>query len=311
MNKKIESIAIAASIPFLFACAVPASSSFHEGLSKEGVSSENAYTSSLDSMEVGGAPDFAPDGYRLFWSDEFNGNQLNQANWSYEIGNGKGGWGNNEAQYYTDSNDEVSGGTLKIFAKREAVDDYRYTSTRIRTYGKVSTTYGYICARIKMSAVTGLWPAFWMLPETGYGEDGVTWWPTSGEIDIMENKGRISDKTSGALHYSSDGTGGNHTYLSGSANLDSIEKFHVYAVEWTEYAMYWSVDGEVFMTIQSSVWNRGYATEDGAPFHKEFHILLNMAVGGQFDNMKEPPNDWTESTMEVDYVRVYHASEDK
>lgn len=146
-----------------------------------------------------------------------------------------------------------------------------------------------------------------MLPETGYGEEGVTWRPTSGEIDIMENRGRIGNRASGALHYSSNGTGGEHKYISKSTAVDSIGKFHVYVVEWTSTAIYWYVDGAVFMNLPRGAWNIRYGTGDDAPFNKDFHILLNMAVGGQFDNMIEPPAEWKESTMEVDYVRIYQA----
>ncbi|MBQ2070286.1 MAG: glycoside hydrolase family 16 protein, partial [Bacilli bacterium] len=165
-------------------------SSKEETATQEDSSSEEQSSSNVDD-------DFAPDGYSLYWSDEFDGNKLIENNWEYMIGNGNGGWGNNEAQYYTDQNDVVSDGTLKIYGRRESITDkerertFNYTSTRIRTYNKVYTTYGYIAARIKLSAVKGLWPAFWMLPETGYGQTGTTWWPTSGEIDIMENQGRV------------------------------------------------------------------------------------------------------------------------
>ena len=237
------------------------------------------------------------------------------ANWEYQIGNGNGGWGNGEAQYYTDHNDDVSSGFLTIEAKREETIDgdvdnqrlYRYTSTRIRTYHKVYTTYGYVAARIRLSAITGLWPAFWMLPESNYGSEGVTWWPTSGEIDIMENKGRVADKTSGALHYSSNGTGGSHTYNSREVEVGDIEDFHVYAVRWEANLIEWSVDMVPFFSINSLTWNKGYQTGDDAPFNRPFHIILNLAIGGQFDNYAEPPSDWQSSSMEVDYVRIYQA----
>ncbi|MBP5092090.1 MAG: glycoside hydrolase family 16 protein, partial [Bacilli bacterium] len=131
---------------------------------EHGPSSEPSSSASGSSSSPKDSDDFAPEGYSLSWADEFDGESLNLDNWSYEIGNGNGGWGNQEAQYYTDHNDEVKDGKLIISAKKERVSDWDYTSTRIRTKGKVTTTYGYIAARIKLSAVAGLWPAFWMLP---------------------------------------------------------------------------------------------------------------------------------------------------
>ena len=269
-------------------------------------SSSSPIPSSSSEEPIVEDPDYAPEGYSLTWSDEFDGSSLNMANWEYEIGNGSGGWGNQEAQYYTDHNDKVEDGKLVISAKRETVENWGYTSTRIRSKGKVATTYGYICARIKLAAVKGLWPAFWMLPETGYGDSGVTWWPTSGEIDIMENKGRDASHTSSALHYASDGTGGNHTYQTASASVGNIEEYHVYAVEWTETVFRFSVDGNVHLSRPRGSWNVGYGGSGNAPFNKDFHLLINMAVGGQFDNYVVPPDEWRQSDMFVDYVRIYN-----
>ena len=287
------------------------SASFEESSSSG--ADESSLPSASSSPESSALPkdsDFAPEGYRLAWSDDFNGSSLFNQYWEYQIGNGNWGWGNGEAQYYTNHNDEVSNGTLKIYGKREHVQDgenaFEYTSTRIRTYHKVSTTYGYICARIKLSAVPGLWPAFWMLPEENFGTEGVTWWPTSGEIDIMENKGRSSTRTSGALHFASDGIGGNHTYRSREFIVDDTEEFHVYAVEWTADIIRWYVDGQPFFSVNKDLWSMGYGG-GSQPFDRPFHIILNLAIAGQFDNYTDPPDDCQSSAMEVDYVRIYQA----
>lgn len=285
-------------------------SSLSEGDDRSSVpfsSDDSSSPSSLpSSLAIDPTHDFAPEGYSLKWSDEFDGNSLSMANWSYQIGN-NGGWGNNEAQYYTDHNDVVSDGTLKIWARREEEGDFHYTSTRIHTYQKVSTTYGYICARIKLPAVPGMWPAFWMLPERNYGSEGVTWWPTSGEIDIMESKGRVPTRASGALHYSSNGSGGNHAYQTREKVVDSTENYHVYAIDWSAEIIRWYVDGEQYFSVNRGLWNAGYGTGDASPFNRPFHILFNMAVAGQFDNYTYPPDDWQSSAMEVDYVRIYQA----
>lgn len=231
---------------------------------------------------------------------------MNTSYWDHQIGDGSNygvwAWGNNEKEYYTANNDTVTNGYLNITAKREAMGGYSYTSTRIRTYQKVSTTYGYIEARIQLPTVQGLWPAFWMLPENTYSGKG---WPCSGEIDIMEAMGRVTGQSSSALHYAYDGTGNNHTYQTNTHALDSIANWHTYSCWWTQDSIVFSVDGVKHLTVEESTWNKGYGTNDGAPFNANFHFILNLAVGGQFDNNLEPPSDFTSASMLVDYVRLY------
>ena len=289
----------------LTSCGSPASSS-PSSLSSE----EKTEISSLEPVLI---EDYHPEGYSLTWSDEFDGNTLNLDNWDYQIGNNNG-WGNQELQYYTDENEEVKDGLLTITAKREDITEtvrdqtrtYGYTSSRLYTKGKKHFTYGYMCVRIRLPLGQGMWPAFWMMPETNYGNEGVSWWPTCGEIDIMEARGRIDNVVSGALHYSSDGIGGTHTYKTMECkDFGYIDEFHVYAVEWTEENITWYCDGESFFTLDSRIWNAGYKTGDNAPFNRDFYFILNLAVGGQFDGGKRPAPDFQQAQMDVDYVRCY------
>ena len=242
-----------------------------------------------------------PTGYTtLYWSDEFDGNQLNQSNWTYEIGNGYSGWGNNESQYYTNSNEKVQDGKLIISAKKQSISGFNYTSTRIKTQNKVHFTYGYIEASIALPSVTGMWPAFWMMPDASiYGG-----WPHSGEIDIMEAKGRLSYQSSSALHFST--SGGDHTYLAHEQNGHNITQFHKYAVEWQKDYIKYFIDDVCHLEINKDQWTtvnaKGSAT---APFDKDFYIILNLAVGGHFDNYQMPPENFVSADMVVDYVRVF------
>ena len=125
-----------------------------------------------------------PDGYKLFFEDEFDGDKLSNA-WSYEIGNGNNGWGNSEVEYYKQENAVVKDGKLHIIAKREQVGDFNFTSARIKTANRVKFKYGIVEAKISLPAQRAMWPAFWMMPnDSVYGG-----WPHSGEIDIMEANG--------------------------------------------------------------------------------------------------------------------------
>ena len=240
-----------------------------------------------------------PEGYtQLYWSDEFNGNSLDTSKWTYEIGNGDWGWGNGESQYYTNSNDTVSDGVLTISAKKQKVDNFDYTSTRIKTQNKVKFTYGYVEAKIALPAVNGMWPAFWMMPNNSvYGG-----WPHSGEIDIMEARGRVRYTSSSAIHFSNSG---GHTYNTNEKSGHDITEFHKYAVEWKEDTISFYVDDVMYFTNSKSQWSTQNSSSETAPFDQDFYIILNLAVGGQFDNWTMPPENFVSAAMRIDYVRVF------
>ena len=230
--------------------------------------------------------------------EEFDG-ALNDSIWGYEEGTGDNGWGNNELQHYTNRADNVviEDGMLKITAIKEAYEGAEYTSARLLTKGKFEQQYGRVEARIKLPSGKGLWPAFWML---GSNFD-VVGWPQCGEIDIMENKGSEPTIVAGSLHgpgYS----GGNPVTKQFQLTNDRFENdFHIFGIEWTKDYVNHYVDGVLYNHI----------IRDDVPgewvFDQPFYIILNLAVGGNFDGA---PTDATifPNQMLVDYVRVYAAN---
>lgn len=246
-----------------------------------------------------------PKKYKLNWHDEFDGNSLNMNYWSYQEGDGSQygipGWGNGEQQYYSQDNVSVNNGALKITARRENKGGKAYTSARIRTANKVAFTYGRIEAKIKLPPYQGLWPAFWMLPDTTtYGN-----WPNSGEIDIMEAKGRLPNETSAAIHFANNNN--QHAYITGTCDLNqtlsnNMKDWHTYAVEWESDSLFFYVDDICFFGSKCNQYS-GVQGNSGQPFDKNFHILLNLAVGGMFDNYINPNDSDLPASMEVDYVR--------
>lgn len=246
-----------------------------------------------------------PKKYKLNWHDEFDGNSLNMNYWSYQEGDGSQygipGWGNSEQQYYSQDNVSVNNGALKITARRENIGGKAYTSARIRTANKVAFTYGRIEAKIKLPPYQGLWPAFWMLPDTTtYGN-----WPNSGEIDIMEAKGRLPNETSAAIHFANNNN--QHAYNTGTCDLNqtlssNMKDWHTYAVEWESDSLFFYVDDICFFGSKCNQYS-GVQGNSGQPFDKNFHILLNLAVGGMFDNYINPNDSDLPASMEVDYVR--------
>lgn len=256
-------------------------------------------------------------GYSLIFKDEFDGTRLNKSNWEVMIGDGArygvaGGWGNEEKQYYSEDNLKVIDGNLVVTAKNEEhrSDNIRgmsYTSGRIRSKGLVAYKYGRIEARISCPRGNGIWPAFWMLPEltdSNYGG-----WPNSGEIDIMEVKGRIPYSMDGTLHYAK--TDGNHVYTYESYSFpegEDITGFHDYAVEWDEGEIRLYTDDHLYGTFNAT--NRPWSIKDGtgsfpAPFDKKFHILINMAVGGNYDGHRLPDLEDLPARMSVQHVKWY------
>lgn len=249
--------------------------------------------------------------YELVWSDEFDGNQLDTSSWEYMIGTGTSyglpaGWGNNELQYYTNftSNVEVSEGTLKINARQQSFGGRNYTSGRIRTMGMHDFLYGKFEARIKVPSTTGIWPAFWMLPtDSPYGG-----WASSGEIDIMESV-NTANSMHGTIHYGANWPANQSNGGSFSNGLDFGDDFYVFAIEWEADQIRWYIDGVQFHSVNSNQWYSSAATGNPrAPFDSEFHLLLNVAVGGDWPGSPNGGSSFPQ-TMEVDYVRVYQSQQ--
>ena len=227
--------------------------------------------------------------YQLVWSDEFNGTSVNTANWNLDNGNPNV---NNEKEYYQAANATVSGGNLVITARQQSMGGQPYTSAKLETYGKFSTTYGRIEARIALPMVTGTWPAFWML---GNSINQGTPWPNCGEIDIMEHV-NTTNTILGTMHWNG---GSGHVQYGGSTTT-TPGNFHIYAVEWDNSSIRWYVDNTLYVTgnIANNINNTG-------AFHNPFYIILNLAVGGDLPG-QTIDNGSLPTTMLVDYVRVYN-----
>lgn len=223
------------------------------------------------------------------WSQEFDGSSLDTSIWNFETGNGSNGWGNNELQYYTDQNTEVSDGTLKINAIAESISGYNYSSARITTQNKYTFQYGRIEVRAKLPSTGGTWPAIWMLGEN-ISTDG---WPKCGEIDIMEHVGNNLGEVLGTLHF--EGNSAGNAISEGTTVEDVATEFHNYTMEWTQDHIVFAVDNVVFHEFTDMA---------GTPFvDHEFFLILNIAMGGTLGGTID--SNFTQDTMEIDYIRVY------
>jgi beta-glucanase (GH16 family) len=242
--------------------------------------------------------------WKLVWADEFDGDMLDTEKWSYMLGDGSDygnpGWGNNELQYYQEDNVKVADGVLTITARRENVESSQFTSGRIRTIDKGDWTYGRFEFRAKMPVGKGLWPAIWMLPtDEDYGG-----WAASGEIDIMEYLGDDTTRVYGTIHYGGAWPANEHrgtSYITDDTAFNNA--FHVFALEWEEGKLRWYVDGEEFQNLGTGMWYSS-AAPFPAPFNKRFHLLINMAVGGNWPGSPDVNTVFPQELV-VDYVRVY------
>ena len=240
--------------------------------------------------------------WQLVWHDEFDGDQLDYTKWGIEV-NALGG-GNNELQLYTDypSNVRVESGNLILEARSDSPSlmgtKRKYSSGRIRTKNRGDWKYCYLEVKAKLPAGTGMWPAIWMLPT----DDKYGTWPLSGEIDIVELDGAQPNRAHGTIHYRD-----KWPHNQSSAKEFVLEKglfsdtYHVFAIRWEKDLIRWYIDGECYHT--QTRWNTSSASFP-APFDQRFHLLLNLAVGG---NMVDDPDSSTQfpQQMLIDYVRVY------
>ena len=238
-------------------------------------------------------------GWKLVWSDEFNNDSIDTNHWQFETGN-HNGWGNQELEFYTDRPDNayVSNGVLHIVARQESTNGFAYTSARMKSEGLFAQKYGRFEFRAKFPQGKGYWPALWLMPQDSpYGG-----WPSCGEIDIVENKGDYPAVVQGTIHYAGpDGGHRQETALYTFPVGNGAGNFHTYDLDWTTNSISWYVDNQLYET------QTNWSTADApypAPFDQPFYIIMNLAIGGQYDGNPDT-NTVFPGEMQVDYVRVY------
>ncbi len=239
-------------------------------------------------------------GWQLVWADEFDRpGQPDPTKWTCDVGGG--GWGNHELQFYTANRPEnlrVEDGHLIIEARKESYQGREYTSARLVTKNKGDWDRGRFEIRAKLPRGRGTWPAIWMLPTAwDLGNGG---WPDVGEIDIMEHvgydPGRIHASTHSHLHQWRKNT--QRTAI--REVPDASTAFHTYTLEWDPEEIRIYVDDARYFTSR-----RDGGDWQSWPFFRKFHLLLNLAIGGDWGGVKGvDPTIWPQR-LEVDYVRVY------
>jgi len=253
----------------------------------------------VNNVGEGYTTDIEQDGYDLVWSDEFDGDLLDESSWTYEMGNGCDiglcGWGNNELQSYTSDPENIflKDGILTIKAEKKSASDF--SSARIISQDKREFQFGRIDFRARLPKGQGIWPAIWMLGAS----INETPWPLCGEIDIMELVGHEPKRTHGTAHWGNVGEGSQFRGNSFSLSEDFAERFHVFTLLWKNNSLQWYVDETLFHTITTTD-TQGYIY----PYNADFFFIMNVAVGGNWPGNPDETTVFPQS-MEVDYVRVF------
>lgn len=247
--------------------------------------------------------------WKLVWSDDFDTKGApDPAKWTYE----KGFERNQELQFYTNNrreNARVEDGHLILEARKEAFPnpafkegstdwakarkEAEYTSACLITKGLKSFRYGKIEVRAKLPSGKGIWPAIWMLGESGG-------WPGCGEIDIMEFVSHSPGVVYATNHFAKPGSTTEHQSAGGQTTSTTLHtEFHVYGIEWNEKTLTALFDDKPYFTMDLDKAGEG----ENNPFRKPFYLMLNVAVGGTWG--KDPDPKVYPQRMEIDWVKAW------
>ena len=244
--------------------------------------------------------------WKLAWADEFDGEAINMDNWNFQ--EEEAGRFNEEWQRYTNSNTnayvENNCLVIKTIHESDKHEMNQYTSARLNTANKYAFKYGKIAARMKLPDGQGIWPAFWMLGANIDENGGDTPWPQTGDIDIFELYGSKDDGVVEANAHYADASE-SHAMM-GAASYELKEgkfsdDFHIFELEWDEEKIAWFVDGNEYVSMEIT-------EEQFSEFHKEFFILLNIAVGGTYADYPDETTTFPQY-MYTDWIRVYEKTE--
>lgn len=240
--------------------------------------------------------------WELVWSDEFNvDGKPDASKWSFDVEGNEWDWGNNELQNYTPAdsgNAWIEDGNLIIEARKEkytAPEDNQerdYTSARLITKNKGDWKYGRFEIKAKLPSGKGTWPAIWMMNSEADN------WPHTGELDIMEAIGSEPGtiySTVWCTETENINGAGSYTTID-----DPFNTFHIYSMEWNEDSIHFYTD-----SILVTKWSKESGEIAHWPFTQKFHILLNVAVGGDWEGSVADSTFEKPVRMYVDYVRVY------
>lgn len=279
-----------------------------------------------------------PSDYKVVWEENFDNPKIDKSVWNLE--NNRTGGGNAEFQYYTPKNIRIEKhpegvNCLVLSARKQSYKGRPATSGRLNTEGKLTVKYGIIDVRVFIpKTANGLWPAFWLM-----GDDkNQVGWPKCGEIDMIEmgnDKGIEAGTTerfyNGACHWGESFNNGSYPNSVQTATSEySMQKgFHLFTLAWTPDSINMYLDRDKFPTrkpyFSMAINGEKIPGNPASYFHKPFHLIANLAVGGYFTGLPTPskeikrvsandknfakitalPADGSPVKFYIDYIRIY------
>ena len=215
--------------------------------------------------------------------DNFDGNTLAIDKWVRGQANL-----DRQLQSYRDEAIVVNDGNLELQIINKPYSNRPYVAGAVTTQGIFAQKYGYFEVRAKMAKGHGLWPAFWLMPETG------SW---TSEIDIFEFIGN-SHGVHNAFHHDwrAQNQNGSTTTVT---DRDLSKTFNTYALQWSPHRIQYLMNGKVIHQITD--------TAVIAKADKPMFVMLNTALASQHTGWISNVNATTDfsETFTVDYVRVF------
>jgi F5/8 type C domain/Ricin-type beta-trefoil lectin domain len=255
-----------------------------------------------------------PSGWTTVFGDDFAGaagSAPSASNWFYDIGTG---YGTGEVENTTNSTSNVyldgdghlvlkatdNGGTWTSGRIESTRDDFEAPPG-----GELEMTAS--IEQPNPASGLGYWPAFWALGSPMRAGGG---WPTSGEIDMMEDVNGLNE-ASQTLHDASNSPG--HALIPCPDTSSGCQTgYHTYSViinrtDTSAETLEFLMDGTVESTItEASVGTTAWqeAIDHG------FFIIFDLAMGGNYPDGEcgcTAPTSATSSgaSMSVGYVAVY------
>lgn len=277
-----------------------------------------------------GTPAVAAPVKTLVWKDDFNGvagSAPSATNWTYDVGRGTSGWGNNELEYYVNPVTQPAwshccqldgNSNLVITAYHETTpdsivpatpNDTAYTSARLKTQGlQTFSPPCKVAARVYAPWTVGLWPAFWMVGDSTKATTGYTGWPAVGEIDVFEGGIGTFPGQQGNLHVGQIGLLSTNVSLNGykgNYEYNPGPRWYTYGVDWYTDHINWHVDGQITGTVTQAQMTA--ANGDWTPLGPSgwpFFLLLNVAVGGTGGGTVTSAATFPQSVL-IDWVGVW------
>ncbi len=243
-------------------------------------------------------------GYQLLWNDEFTADELSAEHWKYVTGDGCPnlcGWGNNQEQTYTNTpnNSYQTQGNLIIEARREGLIDMEYSSARLSTQDLHEFQYGRIDVRATLTNAVGTQVDISLL-NSGYNvEEHFDWWPSGGQIDILQYLGEDASTIYGTAHF---GSNLNQYQFNRQPYQTTGDRFtdvyFVFSIIWEEDKITWLVDDQEYHSFTNND-----TDSEPYPFNQAFYLDIALAVGGDWPS--SPFNTLFPSFLIIDYVRVF------